>query len=269
MISSIVRASMIAVALCALAGAAAAEGQGASAETQVAQVPFWAWPYVKELRKRPHFRALACARAGRGQGEYCYGYYEAPTARAAADGAVEMCKKGARWRGIFAPCRLLLVGDTEVSHLQGARLDRAIAEYQAAAGPPGLWPGFTPGPVAGIAGVSMRKFTVTSGVIGGRPRDNLQAVSVSDGGFYTHVQWALDLAVVKRLIVRYELFDAAGRQVANRSDIHVPTQVQWNTWHRTDISRTHKPGKWKVSVYVSTGPGEAKVGETYLTVEPE
>lgn len=269
MISSNLKAAMVAVALCVLAGAAGAQGRESPPELQVAQIPFWVRPYLKEYRKQPHFRAMACARTGRGQGDYCFGYYPAPTARAAADGAMEMCGTGAQRLGIFAPCRLIFIGDTVVSGMRRAELDRAIEEYQAAAGPPGLWPGFRPGPVKGVAGVSFQKFTVTSGVIGGRPKDNRQAVSILDQGFYIHVQWVLDLAVVKRLIVRYELFDAAGRLVAERSDTRTPTQKHTNTWYRADISELHKPGKWKVSVYVSTGPGETKVGETYLDVKPD
>lgn len=269
MLSTILRVTTVAAMLCALAGAAGAQSRKDSGEQQVAQVPSWAQPYFKKYRKQPHFRALACARPGRPQGDHCFEFSAAPTARAAADSAMEMCDKGTRRLGIFAPCRLILVGDRDVSRMSRSQLNRAVDEYQTASGPPGLWPGFRPGPVKGVAGISMRKLTFTNGVTDYRPRDDLRAVNFSGGGFYIHLRWALNLALVKRLVVRYEVFDAAGRLVANRTDIFKPTVANWNTWHWIDIFKVNKPGKWKVSVYVSSGPGEAKVGETRLEVKPD
>lgn len=129
MISSILRASLVAVALCALAGTAAAEGQWTSAETQAGGVPFWMWHQFKAYKKKPHYRALACADAGR-QGVYCFSDHAYPTAEYAAEHVMERCRAEAQRHSVFAPCRLRFIGDIDVYGLTGQKLDAAIRVYQ-------------------------------------------------------------------------------------------------------------------------------------------
>lgn len=127
MIFSILRASLVAVALCALAGTAAAENQWTSAETQVAGVPSWMWHQFKAYKKKPHYRALACAED---RSSYCIWVYAFPTAKNAVDRAMEICHAEVRKRAIFAPCGLRFIGDIDVYGLKGQKLEAAVRVYQ-------------------------------------------------------------------------------------------------------------------------------------------
>jgi len=254
------------------APSAEASSTGAAAdETQVAGIPSRLWPFYKEYRTLPHYRALVCAGGGMGEPVGCSSVCRANDPRVAIEKAMANCKKMMQrnYPVSSPPCKLRFVGDTDVSGMNRSQIDRVVEQYLKEVGPAGRGPGIWPGPVPGIAGVRVRKVTFTSAVKNALPVDDVAAIGFSHGSFHIHVKWELDLAVVKQFIVRYEVFDAADRLVANRSNFHAPDSPRWNTWQRINFTKVSQPGKWKVAIYVSTGPGETKVGETYLTVTPE
>jgi len=250
------------------------EGPSAEApadEIEVAGVPSRLWPFYQKYKTLPHYRALVCAGGGMAEPVGCSSVCGANDPRVAIERATSNCKK-MMLRDFpvgSPPCKLRFVGDTDVSGMNRSQIDQVIEQYQKEAGPTDRGPGIWPGPVAGIAGVRVRKFTFTSDVKDAQPVDNVAAIRFSDGSFHIHVKWELDLAVVKQFIVRYEVFDATDRLVTNHSKFYAPKSARWNTWRRIVFSKVNQPGKWKVSIYVSSGPGEAKVGETYLAVKPE
>lgn len=254
------------------APSAEASSTGAAAdEIDVAQVPSRLWHFYKKYKTLPHYRALACTGGGFREAAGCSSVCGAKDPRIAMEQALDNCWKMLREsRGsLGGPCTLRFVGDTDVSSMNRLQIDRVVEEYLKKVGPAGRGPGIWPGPVAGIAGVRVRKVTFTSAVKDALPVDDVAAIGFSHGSFHIHVKWELDLAVVKQFIVRYEVFDAADRLVANRSNFHAPDSPRWNTWQRIKFTKVNQPGKWKVAIYVSTGPGETKVGETYFTVTPE
>ena len=254
------------------ASSAEASSSGAVAdETQVARIPSRLWPFYKKYRTLPHYRALVCAGGGMGEPVGCSSVCRANDPRVAIEKAMTNCKKMMQRNYPISspPCKLRFVGDTDVSGMDRSQIDRVVEEYLKKVGPAGRGAGIWPGPVAGIAGVRVRKVTFTSAVKDALPVDDVAAIGFSHGSFYVHAKWELDLAVVKQFIVRYEVFDAANRLVTNWSVFHAPKSARWNTWQRINFTKVSQPGKWKVAIYVSTGPGEAKVGETYFTVTPE
>lgn len=239
-------------------------------EIDVAGVPSPLWRFYKKYKTLPHYRALVCAGHGIRETVGCSSVCGAKHPRVAIEQALDNCwKMKERNPSLAGPCTLRFVGDTDVFGMNRSQIDQVVEQYQKEVGPVDLGPGIWPGPVAGIAGVRVRKFTFTKGVKDALPIDDVAAIRFSDGSFYIHVKWELDLAVVKQFLVRYEVFDAADRLVSNRSAIYAPESPRWNTWQQIRLYKVNQPGKWKVSIYVSTGPGEAKVGETYLTVKPE
>lgn len=240
-------------------------------EVEVAQVPSRLWPFYKKYRTLPHYRALACTSGSFREAAGCSSVCGAKHPRIAMEQALDNCWNMVRKSGgsLGGPCTLRFVGDTDVSRMNRSQIDQVVEQYVKEVAPADRGPGIWPGPVAGIAGVRVRKFTFTTGVKDALPVDEVTSVGLSDGSFHIHVKWQLDLDIVKQFIVRYEVFDAADRLVANRSVFHAPESPRWNTWQRINFSKTVQPGKWKVSLYISTGPGEAKVGETYLIVGPE
>ena len=285
MIGSTLRMAVLAAVLWAAAGGTGIAGEGdidatetteapstgaRADEIDVAGVPSRLWPFYKKYRTLPHYRALVCAGGGIRETVACASNSRANDPRVAIREAMASCKKMKQRHFPMGPsCKLRFIGDIDVSRMKRSQIDQVIEQYKKEVGPAGRGPGIWPGPVAGIAGVRVRKFTFTNGVKDALPVDDVAAIGFSDGSFYIHVKWELDLAVVKQFIVRYEVFDAADRLVANRSNFHAPESPRWNTWARINFYKVNQPGKWKVSIYVSTGPGEAKVGETYLTVKPK
>lgn len=270
-LSSVAGGAAIAVE-CDLDAARAAETSAAAAdEMQVAGVPSRLWPFYQKYKTLPHYRALACAGGGMGEPVGCSSVCGASDPRSAVNKAMANCKKlmQKNFPVSHPPCKLRFIGDIDVSGMNRSQLDQAIERYRMEVGRTDRSPGIRPGPETGIVGVSVRKFTFTSGVKDAAPVDELAAIRFSEGSFVIHVKWELDLAAVKQFIVRYEVFDAANKLVANQSVFHAPESRRWNTWQRIKFSKTNQPGKWKVSLYVSTGPGETRVGETQFAVTPE
>ncbi len=230
-------------------------------------LPVGLWHIYEKYQTQPHYRAMACVRGTTMVG--CARAYGQPSPQAAVDLALNICRKEQEKQVERAPCSLRFVGDIDVSGMERSQIAGVLEQYQREASPGERAPGIWPGPVAGIAGVTVRKVTFATVVQDALPVDDVTAISFSEGSFHIHVKWELNLSVVKQFIVRCEVFDAADRLVTNRSIFHAPESPRWNTWQRINFTKLNQPGKWKVSIYVSTGPGEAKVGETYLTVKPD
>lgn len=129
MISSIVRVGLAAIALGLIVGPTVAEGQQIAAETQVARVPSWMWHTYKAYLKKPHYRALACATAGRAG--FCASGHSMPTAGYAAERVLEYCDaQVSRQYREFGSCRLYFIGNIDVSGLKASELEAAIRVYQ-------------------------------------------------------------------------------------------------------------------------------------------
>jgi hypothetical protein len=115
--------------LCAIAGTAAAESQWTSAETQVAGVPSWMWHQFNACKKKPHYRAMACA-DDRSQGAYRISGYAFPTAEYAVERVIERCRAAVRQSAILAPCKFRFTGDIDVYGPEGQMLEVAVRVYQ-------------------------------------------------------------------------------------------------------------------------------------------
>jgi hypothetical protein len=86
------------------------------------------WHTYKAYKKKPHYRALACASIGRSG--YCTWGYLLPTAEYAAERVLERCDEEVRQYPEMGQCRLRFIGDIDVEGLKGAELEAAIRVYQ-------------------------------------------------------------------------------------------------------------------------------------------
>ncbi|MCK5273338.1 MAG: hypothetical protein KAJ11_03765 [Alphaproteobacteria bacterium] len=74
---------------------------------------------------------------------------------------------------------------------------------------------------------------------------------------------------MKQFIVRYEVFDGQSTLVSNWSNFYAPKSPRWNTWRKVNFTKFNQPGRWKVKIYASFGPGETRMADTYITVLPD
>jgi hypothetical protein len=99
---------------------------------EVAGVPSRLWPFYKEYKTLPHYRALVCAGGGMGEPVGCSSVCGANDPRAAIKRATANCKKMMQRNYPIShpPCKLRFIGDIDVSRLKGAKLEEAIPVYE-------------------------------------------------------------------------------------------------------------------------------------------
>lgn len=230
-------------------------------------LPSRLWHVYEKYQTQSHYRAMACVEGTSRIG--CARAWGRGSAKSAADSALEICTKAQMTQAERAPCSLRFVGDTDVSGMKKSQLIQAIEQYQESVkATNGALPG-KPATTDGLAGVTVRDITFTTDVQDAKPVDDLTSISLSQGSFYIHAKWALDPDRVKQFIVRYEVFDGQSKLVSNWSIFHAPKSPRWNTWRKINFTKFNQPGRWKVTIYASVGPGETRMADTYITVLPD